>query len=288
MPGFVNALSTENYARQPCPRYTVTMKRFFLLVPLVLSLALTTQTAWACTPPPGGLPHYTTADHVQAAPVVLEGVVSSTTFVNYYVEATVQVVQYLKGQGPALVTISGFGDSSVCLSSVQAGDHLIFLASGDPASGGLQAFYLSQFDATLPADPQTLADAIAAAGQDPVLVAPLETVQTQAAYTVTPQLDATSLVATVNAAAGNPQTTPVPQLALTNAWATVNAATTQVASTQQASVPNNPILPTPTPVPASGTSVEAVALVGVGSIVGLIFGILLGVVGGLLISRWRE
>jgi hypothetical protein len=263
------------------------MKRLLLLIPLVFGLALfiPSQAAWACTPPPGGLPHYTTADHVKAAPVVFEGVVSSTTFVNYYVQATVQVVQYLKGTGPAKLEISGFGDSSVCLSSVQDGDHLIFLTTGDPATAQLQTFYLSQFDATLPADPQTLVEAIAASGQDPVTITSLDAAQTQAAYTVTPELDTTSLVATVNAAAGNvAATTPAPATDLTEAWATLDASASQVASVAGTMPP----IPSPTPTPTPGTSVEAVGLIGIGVIIGILIGVVIGLVVGLFISRWRE
>jgi hypothetical protein len=262
------------------------MKKILFLVPFVLSIFLFVpgQRVWACTPPPGGLPHYTTTEHVEAAPVVLEGVASYTAFLNFNVTATVQVVQYIKGRGPAVVAISNFGDSSVCLSSISDGDHFIFLASGDPSSGQLQAFYLSQFDATLPADAQTLTEAITAAGQDPVLVAPLETVLTQAAATATPETDITNMVATINAAAGNTDTAP--QTELTEAWATLDASATQIAATQLASLPAGVLLPTPTPL--ASTSYEAVGLVGVGVVMGLIFGILIGVVVGLFLGRWRE
>jgi len=243
----------------------------------------------ACTPPPGGPQHFTTAEHVQAAPVVLEGVVSYTSFVNFYVSATVQVVQYIKGTGPASVEIANFGDSSVCLSSVRDGDHLIFLASGDPSSGQLDAFYLSQFDAVLPADADTLGEAMVAAGQDPVVIAPLDSVLTQAAMSTTPSIDETSAVATMNAAAGVPTLTPLPppdvNQSLTEAWATVEASGAPI-------VIATPVVP-PAVLVSSGpttgsTSMEAVGLVGVGIVIGLLFGGLVGVVAGLIIGRWRE
>jgi hypothetical protein len=217
-------------------------------------------------------------------------VVSYTSFLNFNVTATVQVVQYIKGNGPAVVNISGFGDSSVCLSSVQDGDHFIFLATGDPTSGQLQAFYLSQFDATLPANAQTLPDAVTAAGHDPSVIAPLDTVLTQVAATATPYTEIDSAVATINAAAGN--TDPAPHPELTEAWATLDASSTQMAATQLASVPSGVVVPGPTPLapltPFASTSYEAVGLVGVGIIMGLIFGVLIGVVIGLLLGRWRE
>jgi hypothetical protein len=269
------------------------MKKILFLAPLLVSLTLLipSQAVMACTPPPGGLPHYTTAEHVQAAPVVLEGVVSYTSFVNFYVTATVQVVQYIKGNGPATVEISNFGDSSVCLSDVNDGDHLIFLASGDPSSGELQAFYMSQFDAVLPADADTVGEAISAAGQDPVVVAPLESVLTQAAMSATPSIDETSAVATINAAAGIDTATPEPfptndvGQSLTEAWATIEASGAPI-------VIATPVVP-PAVLVSSGpttgsTSMEAVGLIGVGIVIGLLFGGLVGVIVGLIVGRWRE
>lgn len=290
------------------------MKRLFFSICLIFGLLglIPVAPAQACTPPPGGLPSYTVADHVQAAPVVLEGVASYTTFLNFSISATVQVVQYIKGSGPATVEISGFGDSSVCLVNVNTGDHLIFLASGDPASGQLQAYYLSQFDAVLPADEQTVAEALTASDQDPILIASLDSVLTQAAYTATPSIDETALVATAYAAAGTLHQQPSVELALTDAWATNSAAiqnyetdpatqsafatesmaTIQAAYTQLANptpfpYPTPPFTYVATPTPAP-MALEAIGLIGIGTVIGLILGGLGGIVIGLLIGRWRE
>ncbi len=124
--------------------------------------------AYACTPPLGGLPSYTIADHVQRAPVVLEGVVISIDATPYGETADVQVRQYFKGSGPAAVRISNLGPTSVCLSPVAIGDHNIFYVQGDPNSG-LRAVYLSQFDAVATADPNTIAQVEAATGVKPVV-----------------------------------------------------------------------------------------------------------------------
>lgn len=124
--------------------------------------------AFACTPPPGGLPKHTAADRTRSASVVLEGVVTALSDTGIPGEvATVSVKQYFKGSGPSVVTIRGFGPSGICRSELRVGDRLVFYSVGDPAVE-LQAFYLSQFDAVAPADAQTIAEVIAAAGQNPV------------------------------------------------------------------------------------------------------------------------
>lgn len=122
--------------------------------------------AFACTPPPGGLPHYTVADHVKAAPIVLEGVATAITMGSSteLEVASIQVRRYYKGIGPAVVSISGFGADMACLSPVNVGDHLIIYAKGDP-NAGLSAYYLSQFDAVAPADTTTIAQVQAVVGQ---------------------------------------------------------------------------------------------------------------------------
>jgi len=87
--------------------------------------------AFACTPPPGGLPHITTAERTNAAEIVLEGTVVDGTNQQGEPEypllvVKVQVLQYLKGGGPAIITIDGFGQGSLCLAEARIGDHLSF------------------------------------------------------------------------------------------------------------------------------------------------------------------
>jgi hypothetical protein len=122
--------------------------------------------ALACTPPPGGLPDYSVADRAADAPVILEGTITHLGD-DFPQVATIAVNRYFKGIGPAEVTISGFGPSSVCLSEVNEGDHLVFYAQGSPDTG-LQANYLSQFDAVDPADVDTVNELIEAVGREPV------------------------------------------------------------------------------------------------------------------------
>ena len=126
------------------------------------------QRADACSPPAGGFPKFTVSDRTEAAEIVLEGTVASLTdedILGDFHSATVDVQQYFKGQGPATVDISGFGNPGLCLSRVGTGDRLIFYARGDP-SIGLTAHYLSPFfGAVEPADSQTIAEVTAAVGQ---------------------------------------------------------------------------------------------------------------------------
>ncbi len=93
---------------------------------LVLSM-LSAAPALACTLPPGGLPHYTTAQRVQAADVVLRGTITQVTVENFQnYTATIAVQQYFKGSGPPMVTIANFGTGADCRSAVHVGDDWIF------------------------------------------------------------------------------------------------------------------------------------------------------------------
>ncbi len=143
---------------------------FLLLGLFVLALSHPHQTAYACTPPVGGLPQYTLSEHVQMAPIVLEGNVIAVDQTSFPTTATIEVMQYFKGGGgPATLTVSRFGSSSVCLSMVYEGDHIILFASGDPHSGQLTAFYASQFDAVTAATPEAVQTVIDTVGQAPIL-----------------------------------------------------------------------------------------------------------------------
>lgn len=180
--------------------------------------------ALACTPPPGGLPHLTVAEHVYASDVVIEGTVIAVADQNYVQAATIQVVQYFKGSGPATLTAEGYGPSSVCLSPVYAGDHFIFYLTLD-STGAYHALYLSQFDAVAPADSQTIAEAVAASGQPPFVVTPNDSIS--AAPTPAPPLNDVAIAfteayATTYAAATQYQSDPAgASAAMTEAGATL-------------------------------------------------------------------
>src|SRR5262245_28331036 len=134
--------------------------------------ALGMAPALACTQPPGGVPHYTIAQHVKAADVVLEGTITQVTSANFNYTATVQVQQYFKGSGPATVTIGNFGTGADCRAFVKVGDTWIFFANGDPHVG-LNASYLSEGDAIARPDADTIAQVIAAINSRPRSYLPL-------------------------------------------------------------------------------------------------------------------
>lgn len=149
------------------------MLRFTVLLVLLMGLFTwidAAPVAHACTPPVGGLPDYTLADRVGFAPIVLEGRVVAVDETSYPMTATIEVVQYFKGGGgPSTLTVNRFGSSSICLSMVYVGDHIILFAAGDPQSGQLEAFYASQFDAVTSASPENIQTVIDTVGQAPIL-----------------------------------------------------------------------------------------------------------------------
>jgi len=141
-------------------------------IALLLS-ALSAAPALACTLPPGGLPHYTIAQRVRAADVVLRGTITQVTVENFQnYTATIAVQQYYKGSGPATVTIANFGTGADCHSAVHVGDDWIFFAKGDP-SALMQANYLSQFDAVTSPTADTIAEILAALNMRPRAYLPL-------------------------------------------------------------------------------------------------------------------
>jgi hypothetical protein len=227
---------------------------------LVVAGLLRATPAWACTPPPGGLPSYTATDRTLAAPIVLEGTAIAVSGEVYGQTAVVEVSRYLKGIGPQLIAISGYGSSSICLSEISQNFTGVFYVSGDEATG-YSAFYLSQFDALASNDEATVTEVIAASGQEP---------RTDfAPYHVgTPDAILTLVLPTRIAALPTP--TPAPFI-----------------SPPPFSVTPSPYLPTP-PVPTSSstyvfTSLYSLGLLALGGAIGLIVGLVLG----LLIGRRR-
>ncbi len=129
--------------------------------------------AAACTPPPGGLPTFSVADHVNASDVVIEGTVISVGG-NYFAQvATIQVTQYIKGGGRAVIVVDGYMAGAMCGTEVRPEMHGIFYIRTDEF-GRYHAMQLSQFDAFAEASADNLAEAIAAAEQNPRLVPPAE------------------------------------------------------------------------------------------------------------------
>ncbi len=119
--------------------------------------------AVAATPPT------TVTERTTAAPIVFEGSVTALIGNEVSAIARVEVIQYLKGSGPALVYIAGYHKEATlyeCADWVDIGDHLIFYSSRDPESGRLHRFVVGARGSTTSAS--SLAEAITAVGQQPV------------------------------------------------------------------------------------------------------------------------
>jgi len=97
--------------------------------------------------------------------MILVGTVIHTYEINYsnnysFVhEVDVRVEQYLKGEGPAIVRISGFGQGADCLSVIQNDVHAVFFVNGNP-DGILNANYTGVHDATWQPTPETISEIV--------------------------------------------------------------------------------------------------------------------------------
>ena len=136
--------------------------------------------AFACTEPVGGHPSFSVAYRATHAGLVIMGTVITFTDDGFEGTVTIQVDSYLKGSGPAQLTIANFGTSALCLSQTpQSGTHLFF-ASGDTESGTVYARYFGAGDAVVPATAANISEAtLAIAGgptptQTPVVTATVQ------------------------------------------------------------------------------------------------------------------
>jgi hypothetical protein len=259
------------------------MRAFPFVVGTLLLFALLAfpSTAFACTPPPGGLPRYTVADHVNSAPIVLEGTVTKVTFEpnTPLHAATIEVARYFKGSGPTTITVDGYGPSSLCLSSVEQGAHRIFYVRGNDA-GIYRAYYMSQFDATASADSQTIADVIAAVQNITPTVTP--TVTPTRSVTATISLAPEAATATARATLLTPNATMTAQRALDcTATSQAKSSTPAPPLFATAIIPFSPRpIATHTPTPASlfegQRGLEIGALLGLGCLLGSFIGVAVG------------
>ncbi len=244
--------------------------RFALFTILCLALFAFPAQSFACTPPPGGLPRYTVADHVKAAPIVIEGIVTDVTFLGNTPmhTATIQAVRYFKGAGPMTLTVEGYGPSSICLASVAQGDRLIFYIRG--GTRGYSAFYLSQFDSVAAADSKTISEVITAVqGITPTV-------------TLTPSASPNPATVTARATLLTPNATLTAQRAL-DFTATSQAKPTIPDLSLTATVSSLSRTRIPTPTPASlfdgQRGFEIGGLIGLGCLAGSLIGVALGAVG---------
>jgi len=113
------------------PHYTRLIWRCGIALMLI---ARSVAPALACTPPPGGLANHHNRAARSGGRRGARGHYEQMSATNFQDDtATISVLRYFKGSGPATVTITGFGPGALCRSFVQASDHWIFFAKGDPA-----------------------------------------------------------------------------------------------------------------------------------------------------------
>ncbi len=269
--------------------------RLVLLITLVVTLFAFPSTALACTPPPGGLPQYTVAERVNAAPIVIEGAVTKIDGQTSPYTATINVIRYFKGSGTDTIQVKNYGSSSLCLSDVRVNDHRIFYITGNPTSGYF-AFYMSQFDAVAPATGEVTTQIIAAVQGRPISPTPSftpnPTLTQQSVLTATArqaQFTASVLTSTARAPTLQAQFTnsalTTTALAPTNNFirtqtagsATARIATVRALTTTSTPQPTATITPTPTPTPFLGLSPEEAsgAFLSMGCLVGGSLGLLL-------------
>ena len=123
----------------------------------------------ACSPSEEAM-NLTLEDRVANAPMILIGTVVqgfTTSYGNGYEvvrEVEVEVESYLRGKGPALVRISGFGDGADCLTPIQIGAHAVFFVDGNPDET-LDAVYLGVHDATWNASQENIETITAITGE---------------------------------------------------------------------------------------------------------------------------
>jgi hypothetical protein len=121
----------------------------------------------------------TTADYVNRSDIIVEGTVVNV--LNYSPQppdihglrttdgrdiVIIEVAQYLKGSGPAIIHMQGFADAVnsglVCSVGTGVGAHMIFYALSD--TGGFYQFYGD----TRP-EPTIIAEILQASGQSPII-----------------------------------------------------------------------------------------------------------------------
>jgi hypothetical protein len=88
---------------------------------------------------------------------------------NPYGNHTIHVESYLKGDGPTIVAVTGFGTGAGdCRSVIAIGDRLLFLVDGNPATDNvLRASYAGASSAVRIATDENIAAASAISGQSP-------------------------------------------------------------------------------------------------------------------------
>jgi hypothetical protein len=139
-----------------------------LAILLTWTLALPGET-FACSPTatPFGSTEPTPGPtaYALAADIVIEGEVIDVV---EYGTALVAVERYYKGRGPAIVTITGFGEDVSCRDKVAIGEQALFYGRGSPYEQ-LSALHLRAWHSTDPINDQVIREVTEATGQAPLL-----------------------------------------------------------------------------------------------------------------------
>jgi hypothetical protein len=227
-----------------------------------MSLTLTAAPTATATPTPDCSPASATiAQHARVADVIVYGVVSATDG-GEPKTAVIEVVQYLKGDGPVRVQITGFGSIAQCRSNVFANQQWIFYAAGDPALV-LTALDTAEFDPITRAEAAVFDEIAAAIGQDPLFVQSVDSIKAMLAQTATAS----------------------PAVTLTQGAAQVLALTLTAQPTPTPFAFPTPV-PTVTPIPPTPLiTAESIALTAICSFVSLLLGLGVGAFAGFTLRQ---
>lgn len=146
------------------------LPRFIMSFGILYLMSFIVSPVLACSPSQEAM-NLTLEDRVENAPMILIGTAVqgfTTSYGNGYEiirEIEVEVETYLRGEGPAIVRISGFGDGADCLSYARLNERLIFFVEGDPDTG-LQANYTGVHDATWGDSQENIDTIIAITGEN--------------------------------------------------------------------------------------------------------------------------
>lgn len=116
------------------------LSRSIMSIGILCWMVFAVSPALACSPSLDS-PQPTREDLIESAPMILIGTavegITSSYGVGYEVitEADIEVESYLRGEGPTLVHISGFGVGADCRSPARLNERAIFFVSGNPAIG---------------------------------------------------------------------------------------------------------------------------------------------------------
>jgi hypothetical protein len=173
----------------------------FLFGALIASV-VPSSPALACTltATPLGFSGFTFADHVNSAHIIIDGTIISVAYAQdaeaqdgyrrWDDIATIQAHQYLKGDGPELITIRGFGPSTACKIEAAVDDHRIFYATID-TEGVLWVSIVASPNGNI------IAQILDVVAQAPTTLSPeitLSPASTQAAPTSNPTSESNSLI----------------------------------------------------------------------------------------------